>query len=407
MRALLLLLSSILSPTLLATSGTNLIGVSPASQAMGGTGVANFTNGTDAIHKNPAFLVEPTATDGSVVAEAYVSYFTQNNSVDVGAGGVESTDKSILAPSLSALYQVDDKLAFGIGGHSVGGALANFSTQVTHSQEQVSKKLIRLQPAAAYRISDEFSLGVSPILLMSTLQLNARGSTTAPQTRFGFGVTGGASVRLSDKLTLGLTYTSKQKVTYKALVDVDSFGPFANAGLDDVVIEQPQEIAMGVTYSVLPELKFTFDYRNIAWRSAEAFRQLGWSDQNVFAVGTQYSFKKLALRAGFNFAKSPFGDAVREDGDYLVNFQGHTLFQASATRLNMIIFPALNESHLTLGAGLEATDDLDLDLSFVYAPKVTRTRTGTSAVITGLTPGYSVATTVSQWVLAAGAAYRF
>ena len=387
-----------------ATHGTNLIGISPASQALGGTGVANETNPTDSISKNPAFLVDPKATEGKIEAQATFAVFNQvASSENTGLGAKDSSEKSVYAPSLSALYQVGDSLAFGLGVHSIGGALANYSSEASLVKLQTSKKLLRILPTVAYQAGDGISIGISPIVLMSSFQLNANGSTTPSQTRTGYGVLVGAKAQVSDNLIFGATYTSKQKVLYRGLIDVDSFGPagVTKPDRDDVTLEQPQEIALGATYLVSPEFLVTFDYRNLNWSSADGYSQLGWASQNVFALGVQYRLDKLTFRGGYNYAKSPFSDVSGENGLEQVDFQGHPIFKKSVSVLNMIAFPALVESHFTAGLGYEVTSDLGLDVGLVYAPKVTRSRSGTAGA------AYQLTSSVSQWALSVGGTFQF
>lgn len=392
--------------------GTNLIGVSAASQAMGGTGVANYTNATDALHKNPAFLVEPTARDGRVVAELNTTYFRQNASTDAGTGVKESQLKSKIIPSVAAVYQLNDKLGFGLGVLSIGGAILDYTGEATHSELKNEKSLVRIFPAAAYRLSDEFSLGISPVINYGAFALNNAPAGGVQSTRkvhgaVGFGVHAGAVGRFLDNLVFGLTYTSKTRQNYKSIIDLDAFGGAPNPGLDDISIEQPQEIAMGASYAIVPEFRVTFDYRHLSWANADGYKQFGWQNQNVFALGAQYQLQKLALRAGFNYAKAPIDSNAAETGAGSVDVQGHSLFNVSISTLDMIAFPGITESHLTLGGGYDFTDDLTVDLAFVYAPKVTRVRAGTIPSPPFPVAAYSFTTVVSQWSLAAGASYQF
>ena len=65
-----------------SANGGVLIGVSPASQAMGGTGVANFTNGTDAMFKKSGVCSRSFPSRiGRKPGELYSTYFNQSGSV--------------------------------------------------------------------------------------------------------------------------------------------------------------------------------------------------------------------------------------------------------------------------------------------------------------------------------------
>ena len=116
-----------------SANGGVLIGVSPASQAMGGTGVANFTNGTDAMYKNPALLSELPVENRQATGELYSVYFNQSGSVNYdqdGTGNMKSVSSAAsgrVAPSLAVTYKSDEHWAVGLGLISFGGSIADYS----------------------------------------------------------------------------------------------------------------------------------------------------------------------------------------------------------------------------------------------------------------------------------------
>ncbi len=72
-----------------------------------------------------------------------------------------------------------------------------------------------------------------------------------------------------------------------------------------------------------------------------------WDDQIVIAIGTNYEVNdKLSLRGGFNYASNPV--------------PAETVIP---------IFPAVVESHVTLGVGYKFTSKFALQIGYEFVPK--------------------------------------
>ncbi len=411
-----------------ATNGNHFIGVSPAGTAMGGTGVANFTNSIDALHKNPALLTNPNLGK-KVNAEVAFLYIKNNASVtagdNAGASGLlrESTAGSKFSPSFGASYSYNEKLSVGIGLLTFGGAVVDYAGDAELNQLKTHNSLIRLIPAVSYRFSDFATVGISPYLSYGSLSLNHSNppgsvgtaqTNRAPHAATGIGGLIGGAIHPMNGLTIGLTYNFESNLTYKEVMNLDAFGPaalsaptaLATAALDDIQAQQPQEIALGVGYMVTQELTVTADYRNIAWNSAKAFRELGWQNQNIIALGAQYQMHLWKFRAGFNYGKSPIRDGAAESPANVVDFQGHSVFPQSISVLDLVAFPAFTDAHITFGAGYEVNTDLRLDLDVVLGLSRTVMRSGTGAnPLTGAAGGYLYTGTASQFSIGLGGVY--
>jgi len=133
-------------------------------------------------------------------------------------------------------------------------------------------------------------------------------------------------------------------------------------------LQQPAEYGFGIDWTS-GDLSLTADWKKIQWGTADGYERFGWLDQNVYAVGAEYRMDKLALRAGYNYAKNP----IQQSTDGRLN------------ALNHVMFPAVTEKHYTLGAGYQFTKNVGADLSLMYAtsPKVT-VPTGTAYGTVGL-----------------------
>ena len=300
---------------------------------------------------------------------------------------------------------------------------------------------------------------------------NVGGSELVP----AFGFKAGMDVKVTEKFRVGLSYDSALKYTYKKIANFSQFGPngmvymadewmYNNAGvgfsdgdtstissqlmaagfkdipggqlaadaiqalagtgtindslaatnpdnLNDLVLEQPWEIAIGFGYDISPDMSFTFDYRYIAWGLAEGYKDFGWDNQSVYAFGVEYHADSLQLRAGYNYAPSPISTASGETGALLTDMQGTLIFDQALSMLNMVGFPAISTTHFSAGFGYALMDDMDFDFAVVYSPEATTTRGGSlSPISTGfdaIDMAYEYQTKMEQLSLSFGINYQF
>jgi long-chain fatty acid transport protein len=216
----------------------------------------------------------------------------------------------------------------------------------------------------------------------------------------GFAGKLGGVYRVNDAVSVGLAYHSKTAlgdletkgatVSFNANVDTGVAGGGAPSGvyqartipLDGKIqvkdFQWPQTIGAGVAYQATPELMLVFDYKWINWADAmknfkltftanstqsDPFAQSfagtvldatlfqNWKDQHVFEIGAGYKFTpEFTGRIGFNYANNPIPDQFMNP-----------------------LFPAIEKSHVTLGAGYMFTKASSVDASFTYAPEVKQT----------------------------------
>ena len=90
----------------------------------------------------------------------------------------------------------------------------------------------------------------------------------------------------------------------------------------------------------------------------------------MIALGYQYTQNNWALRAGYNYAKSPIGDQSAKTDGLIIN------------RLNLTAFPAIVESHYTVGGSYAFNNTMSVDAAYVYAPEETMTLQGDAGAVT-------------------------
>jgi long-chain fatty acid transport protein len=142
----------------------------------------------------------------------------------------------------------------------------------------------------------------------------------------------------------------------------------------------PQTAGTGIAYKATPDLLIVFDYKWVNWadvmksfkvsftadaaqadpmaaafglggKSLDAALYQNWKDQHVFEIGAGYKFTpEFTGRIGLNYANNPIPD----------------------TYLNSL-FPAIEKTHVTVGAGYMISKASSVDASFTYAPEVKAT----------------------------------
>ena len=116
-----LLLFSCAASSLLATNGVNMIGTGTVSRSMGGTGVAFFSNGSDAMNKNVAliadvkeseFHLDVTYFNASVTSTVYdkmILNTTDSYNSPQTASSQNHLDTNFI-PTMSYVSKINDKL---------------------------------------------------------------------------------------------------------------------------------------------------------------------------------------------------------------------------------------------------------------------------------------------------------
>jgi len=162
----------------------------------------------------------------------------------------------------------------------------------------------------------------------------------------------------------GLTYQSPVSMTYMRVFDSDGNGQF-----EDLKLTQPQEVAFGVGVKPMDNLKVGTDLRWINWKNAKGYKEFQWKDQWVIALGGEFKpTQKLALRAGYNYGKSPIRGGVKDvtRNKSIPNFAA-PFSDFDIAVFNLIGFPAITQHHITLGLGYEFTKNFSIDLAYKHA----------------------------------------
>lgn len=352
------------STSAFATNGDAMIGVGAKAVGMGGVGIG-MSHGAESALTNPAMIANVKGTEVSFGG----TVFMPDVKTDAFGMGSESSaaDLSVI-PTLAIAQKASDNFYWGVGMYGVAGMGTDYRDAGGNNANMVTNlQLMQFVVPLAYK-SNGVSVAFAPILQYGSLDINYNMMGTDSTTQgvaqdFGMGYTVGATYETSG-LTVGASYKSAINMNYKGQLSY-AMSQFVNilggsttpADFSDD-LEQPAEMGVGVSYK-MGQHTFAVDYKKIKWSDAKGYKDFAWDDQNVYMFGYQYAQDNWALRAGYNYAKSPIKDQGATGG--LVN------------TLNLLGFPAIIEKHYTVGGSYAFTNMTSLDLAYVYSPEVTNT----------------------------------
>ncbi len=353
-------LLTLCSSTLHATNGDSMIGQGAKSRAMGGVGIAiNF--GANSGIANPALIASAKQSE----ITGAITLFNPDVKYEANDMGAHSSGNELSYIPELAYIRTIGTAAIGIQATCVAGMGVDYNGLHGTSNDngalnlQTDLRLFKLAIPIAVKLHPNFSLGLAPVLEGGSLQINyvtpAGASDNPVSTSYAMGYEVGA-VYGDDTFTFGMVY--------KSAIDLSYSNNLANAAADfGLVISsgnkltQPEEYGIGASYKY-DRNTFAIDYKYVSLGDADGYSNLGWKDQEVFALGYQYDWDKISLRLGFNYAESPI---VEQDG---------STYQGAATNFfNLGGFPAIIEHHYTAGFGYRFNRKLEFNGAIVYAPE--------------------------------------
>jgi long-chain fatty acid transport protein len=393
-------------------------GAGAREKALAGAGVASSTDAT-AAGLNPAGLVNVGNQLNASISFLHLDGgYTAPPGIGINAEGHHDSETGWLPiPNLAVNWRVNSPLvdaiaftAYGNGGVSthykdvandancppgLSGVFCGGPLGITMSQSFYSV-------AFAKEISRGLSIGVAPILAHQ--QLKVEGGSLFPAllptidpTAFSNNGTDhawGASLRggLEWKIAPGL----RVGVAGHPRIFMTKFERYRGLLPEQGDLDIPATLQAGVAYDVTPILTLMADYKRIWFSSVAALHNpstnappfgadagpgFGVQDVDVIKFGLEWRRSpKLTLRAGYSYNTAPIKS---RDAD-----------------INIITLGVV-QHHITGGLKYQLTQNWDLELAAMYAPKASVS--GTELFV----PPRSVEIEMSQFEFTVGAVYRF
>ena len=343
-----------------ATNGILPVGNGMVSQGMGGAGLANAGEAAAGMD-NPALISQT----GNAIGLGW-TIFSPERKVDTSAlgGSVVKSDSTMFAiPQGAVTARIDSDWSWGLMAYAMGGMNTDYPTGPfgSGSAQTVNLQGMILAPTAAYAINPNISVGASLLLGYETFTYhNLFGMSASGQgTETGATVKLGVDAKVTQSIAVGAEYQPKLSMgqinSFKQFLG--GFGFTGNAGLD-----LPASYGVGAKFAVARNVDILADYIYEDWSGVQLYKFFGWKSEPVLKIGAEYRpTRKWALRVGYNYGKSPIqGGVPAANGAMDAAYANYP-------------FPAVSQSHITLGAGYKLDRKATLNAYYLYAPSVTET----------------------------------
>jgi long-chain fatty acid transport protein len=389
-----------------ATNGSNLIGLGAKARGMGGTTIG-VAHGAESGLANAALITTVKETEVSFGGTIFMPKVSNKNALQLpvfgGApgtpptGGVDDSSSADseanmnVIPEVSIASKINDNFYWGIGMWGTAGMGVDYRDAANSGQMNMvtNLQLMQFGVPLAYTISG-FSIGITPILQYGSLDINyimsgnlqhamsggqapsqtpatTIGSGVAQDLQFGYNI--GLAYQIAD-FTIGAIYKSQIDMEYEGVLS-GAAGPMSRGAYTNDKLSTPAEIGLGASYEFSGNT-VALDYKQIKWSSAKGYEDFEWEDQNVIAIGYEYATTGWAARLGYNYASSPISEqtVVNPQTD-LPNDSGLT--PGVVNTFNLLGFPGIVESHMTIGGSYTISETTSIDLAYAYAPEVSNT----------------------------------
>jgi long-chain fatty acid transport protein len=392
------------STSVYATNGVNLIGLSAQSRGMGGVGIG-MPLGADSGLPNPALI---SSVEGTEISFGGTLFMPKVKTTGLNPMTESSSDAdTFIVPEVGFAMKATENFYWGIGMWGASGLGVDYrDANPTDGTAQMVTNYQILQLAVPLTGKfGGFSIGIAPVVNYGALDTN----WDAPGTPFGTEGAGvsqdisfGANLGLAyqtGNFTFGAVYKSGIKMEYKGqpALNPDILGAFG-IEVEEDRLDVPAEYGIGFSYAIGGRHTIALDAKTIQYGDTTGWKEFGWKNQNVVALGYQFATPTWAVRAGYNYGKAPIENLT----------EGAFPDFANSTRnfFNAVGFPASVEQHVTVGGSYQFTKNMGLDLAFVYAPEKEINYDTANFATAGL-GGDSVTTKHSQTALTAGLNFKF
>lgn len=403
-----------------ATNGYQLIGVGAYQKSLAGAVTAAPGSAMTAV-SNPAGM----ARVGSR-ADFSMEAFMPERSVDFSAMYGTSADSAVTmygVPAIGWTAPTSDGSnvyfgggMFGTSGMGVDYASTNLApgyyTDPSNPATFVANPVYwdgysnisfwQMAPGFAWNVNSRYSVGVTLNIdyqsvafkqrALADTDANNEGDTAIQNfdlsrgaSGFGLGLGLGILYDVSDKLTVGFNYKTKQE--FDPLEYQLGYGDLANlpgsncpggvcpSGTYKLDLDFPQQAALGLAFKPGNGLTISTDVKWIDWSDTmdtlavigaggvKVPMNPGWKDQTIYAVGVAYKVSpRMNLRGGYNYAKAPFGE--------------------EEVSRNLIL-PAIVETHYTVGMDYSLNKRWELAMHYMLVPEKTMTAPATDTTAPG------------------------
>lgn len=325
---------------LIAQTGHIMQGIGAVNMSMGGAATAQPLDINGALQWNPAGIAAFDKKTISVNAGLFFSAPELSSTVPTMSGTMSGTTKDdrgvSVMPALAYVYaKKESKHSFGLSAFGISGFGVTFpegNTNPINMPQSVGGfgkllsdyQLLQIGATYAYKLNDQFSIGIAPTFNYATLKLEPN-PLASPDMAKGYPVSKKASAT-GIGAQLGLFYQSKAGVklgaSYKTQQKFGAFN-FKNNYLDgsqapDVkfTMNYPAILSLGAGYSnkifdLAADYRFvnyekTDGFEAKGWTNTGSVKGFGWQNISIVSLGAQYKgISKWPLRVGYTYSTCP------------------------------------------------------------------------------------------------------
>lgn len=392
--------AAVAAPGAFATNGYFAHGYGIKASGMGGVSTA-MTRDTFGGANNPATMVwAGNRMDIGATWFNPIRSASRSGAADTTMNGsAESDSTDFLVPEFGYNQMLNPNMSFGVtvygnggmntdypggqlpyGGTCGNGAGTGFNPVQTAGSTYnilcgsgrlgVDLRQLIIAPTLSYKLNENHSVGVSPLLGYQRFKAEGIQSFTgfsADSTKLtnngydtatGFGVRVGWMGKMSDAVTLGAAYSSK--------IAMSKFGKYAGLFAEQGDFDIPSNYNLGVAFKASPTVLLGIDFQKIKYTDVKSVsnpstnfgatttgslgpsngRGFGWGDIDVWKIGVEHQYSKnLVLRAGIDKADNPITSR-----DVTFN----------------ILAPGVVENHYSVGFTLAMDKNTELTGAYTY-----------------------------------------
>lgn len=346
------------------------------ARAMGMAGAFTaIANDPTALFYNPAGLVFVKGTQfygGATLIKPISSFRGPAPSVD------EWKMKDLIFNPINVYvtHQFSDDFAVGLGLNNPYGLGTEWNSDWIGKYLAIKTEIrsFFFYASAAYRVSDALSIGAGPIYAFGDVTINRKNSLSPFDADAEINLTGDASAigftagllfKPANEFSLGLSYRSEVSFDFTGTAEVTAptaLLPIIPQGKVKAPLTTPQNITLGLAYFPNDDLIVSADFQYIGWSSYDklevTFEDVkdangnpyvtsstrDYGDAYIARLGAEYKLSKpITLRGGVLYDSNPVKDE----------------------RLDPTL-PDANRIGLNIGVGYQITDNISIDLAYLF-----------------------------------------
>lgn len=368
------------TPVISQAAGFGLAEVSGSGLGNAFAGGAAVAEDASSIYTNPASMtyVQGMQAVGALHLIKPNAEFNNEGSVPgtfrtLGGEGGDAADLAFV-PNMYFKMDINDNVKFGVGINAPFGLKTEYDKTWLGRFQGIKSdlKTININPAIAFKVNDQLSLGVGVSAMYAKAELTSAVNVgPGPIERkskvegddWGFGFNLGAIYQVTTDTRLGVSYRSKvkQELEGESKSDLTALNPIPTRTLNTDVTAKA-DLPENMSISAFSRLNDTWDVMgDVSWTRWSQFDELrivrdngtnstltvtpeNWDNTMRYSVGLNYHYSHaLKLRAGIAYDE-----------------------EAISNQFRTVRIPGNDRKWLAFGAGWQATPATKLDIGYAH-----------------------------------------